>query len=202
MGKTLKRIIGYVRPYKKYLLAAVIFSLLGVSLSLFVPILIGRGVDFIVGENAVDFKELAKLAAVLAGIVLVSTFFQWLTALATNKLSYNTIRDIRTELFDTLNGVPLKFIDKSSKGELISRAVNDIEIISDGLLQGFTQLFSGIITILGTLVFMLTINIKIALLVVILTPLSLFTAAKITRLSKNSFTEQSTHRGELNGLAE
>ena len=160
MGKTLKRIIGYVRPYKKYLLAAVIFSLLGVSLSLFVPILIGRGVDFIVGENAVDFKELAKLAAVLAGIVLVSTFFQWLTALATNKLSYNTIRDIRTELFDTLNGVPLKFIDKSSKGELISRAVNDIEIISDGLLQGFTQLFSGIITILGTLVFMLTINIK------------------------------------------
>lgn len=202
MGKTLKRIIGYVRPYKKYLLAAVIFSLLGVSLSLFVPILIGRGVDFIVGENEVDFKELAKLAAVLAGIVLVSTFFQWLTALATNKLSYNTIRDIRTELFDTLNGVPLKFIDKSSKGELISRAVNDIEIISDGLLQGFTQLFSGIITILGTLVFMLTINIKIALLVVILTPLSLFTAAKITRLSKNSFTEQSTHRGELNGLAE
>lgn len=202
MSKTLKRILGYVKPYIKYLSAAVIFSLLGVSLSLFVPILIGEGVDLIAGENMVDFKGLAKLAAILAVTVLLSALFQWFAALATNKLSYNTIKDIRTELFDRFNEVPLKFIDKSSKGELISRTVNDIEIISDGLLQGFTQLFSGIITIVGTLVFMLTINVKIAFLVVILTPLSLFTAAKITRLSRNSFTEQSTHRGELNGLAE
>ncbi|MGN1086489.1 MAG: ABC transporter ATP-binding protein, partial [Porcipelethomonas sp.] len=110
--------------------------------------------------------------------------------------------DIRTDLFDKLNCVPLKYIDKNSKGELISRAVNDIEIISDGLLQGFTQLFSGVVTILGTLVFMLTISVKIALIVVVLTPISLFTAAKITQLSRKAFTEQSEHRGKLNGIAE
>ncbi|MGN1085519.1 MAG: ABC transporter transmembrane domain-containing protein, partial [Porcipelethomonas sp.] len=174
MIKTLKRILGYVRPYKMYLAAAIVFSFVGVLLSLFVPVFIGKGVDLIAGEGNVDFKGLLKLAAVLAATVLVSTFFQWLTALATNRLSYNTIRDIRTDLFDKLNSVPLKYIDRNSKGELISRAVNDIEIISDGLLQGFTQLFSGVVTILGTLVFMLTISVKIALIVVVLTPISLF----------------------------
>lgn len=202
MIKTLKRILGYVKPYKMYLAAAIVFSFVGVLLSLFVPVFIGKGVDLIVGKGNVDFKGLVKLAAVLAATVLVSTFFQWLTALATNRLSYNTIRDIRTDLFDKLNSVPLKYIDKNSKGELISRAVNDIEIISDGLLQGFTQLFSGVVTILGTLVFMLTISVKIALIVVVLTPISLFTAAKITQLSRKAFTEQSEHRGKLNGIAE
>lgn len=202
MIKTLKRILGYVRPYKMYLAAAIVFSFVGVLLSLFVPVFIGKGVDLIAGEGNVDFKGLLKLAAVLTATVLVSTFFQWLTALATNRLSYNTIRDIRTDLFDKLNSVPLKYIDRNSKGELISRAVNDIEIISDGLLQGFTQLFSGIVTILGTLVFMLTISVKIALIVVVLTPISLFTAAKITQLSRKAFTEQSEHRGKLNGIAE
>lgn len=202
MIKTLKRILGYVRPYKMYLAAAIVFSFVGVLLSLFVPVFIGKGVDLIAGEGNVDFKGLLKLAAVLTATVLVSTFFQWLTALATNRLSYNTIRDIRTDLFDKLNSVPLKYIDRNSKGELISRAVNDIEIISDGLLQGFTQLFSGIVTILGTLIFMLTISVKIALIVVVLTPISLFTAAKITQLSRKAFTEQSEHRGKLNGIAE
>lgn len=185
-----------------YLAAAIVFSFVGVLLSLFVPVFIGKGVDLIAGEGNVDFKGLLKLAAVLTATVLVSTFFQWLTALATNRLSYNTIRDIRTDLFDKLNSVPLKYIDRNSKGELISRAVNDIEIISDGLLQGFTQLFSGIVTILGTLIFMLTISVKIALIVVVLTPISLFTAAKITQLSRKAFTEQSEHRGKLNGIAE
>lgn len=202
MIKTLKRILGYVKPYKMYLAAAIVFSFVGVLLSLFVPVFIGKGVDLIVGKGNVDFNGLLKLAAVLAATVLVSTFFQWLTALATNRLSYNTIRDIRIDLFDKLNSVPLKYIDKNSKGELISRAVNDIEIISDGLLQGFTQLFSGVVTILGTLVFMLTISVKIALIVVVLTPISLFTAAKITQLSRKAFTEQSEHRGKLNGIAE
>lgn len=202
MGKTLKIVLRYVRPYKKYLAAAIVFSFIGVLLSLFVPVFIGKGVDLIAGEENVNFKGLAKIAITLASVVAISTFFQWLTALATNRLSYNTIRDIRTEFFDKLNRVPLKFIDKSSKGDLISRTVNDVEIISDGLLQGFTQLFSGIVTILGTLVFMMTISVKIALLVVILTPVSLFTAAKITQLSRKAFIEQSEHRGELNGIAE
>lgn len=202
MKNTLKRILGYVKPYKAYLAAAIIFSFIGVMLSLFVPVLIGKSVDCIVSAGKVDFGELKKLAAVLGITVAVSAVFQWLTALCTNRLSYYTIRDIRTELFDKLNSVPLSFIDRSSKGELISRAVNDVEIISDGLLQGFTQLFSGIVTILGTLGFMLFINVKIALIVVILTPVSLFAAAKITALSHDSFAEQSSLRGQLGGLAE
>lgn len=202
MKNTMKRILTYAAPYKKYIAASIIFSFIGVLLSLFVPIFIGKSVDLIVGEGKVDFKGLAVIIAILAASVAVSAFFQWLSAMATNNLSYNTIRDIRKQLFDKLNSVPIGFIDRNSKGELISRAVNDIEIISDGLLQGFTQLFSGIVTILGTLVFMMTISVKIALLVVILTPISLFTAAKITQLSRKAFAEQSEHRGSLNGLAE
>ncbi len=202
MKKTLKRILGYVVPYKIYLTTAILFSFIGVVLSLLVPVFIGNGVDLIVGKGDVDFKNLARLIVSLGAVILMSTLFQWLTALSTNKLAYNTIRDMRTELFEKLNNVPLEFIDKSTRGELISRTVNDIEIISDGLLQGFTQLFSGVVTILGTLVLMLIINPKIALIVVILTPISLFSAAKITQLSRRAFIEQSQHRGELNGLAE
>lgn len=167
-----------------------------------VPILIGKGVDVIVGKGNVDFPALLKICIVIAVTVLISALFQWITSLSTNKLSYNTIRDIRADYFEKLNSVPLKFIDNSSKGELIGRAVNDIETISDGLLQGFTQLFSGVVTILGTLIFMLSINVKIALLVVILTPISLFTAAIITKLSHDSFTEQSNLRGKMSSFTE
>ena len=202
MKKTLKRILGYVKPYKTYLVMTIIFSFTGVMLSLFVPVLIGKGVDCIAAPGDVDFKGLRNIALILGITILISAFFQWLTSLCTNRLSYYTIRDIRTELFDKLNSVPLSYIDKNSKGELISRAVNDIEIISDGLLQGFTQLFSGVVTIIGTLVFMITINYKIAVIVVILTPLSLFAAAKITKLSHDSFAEQSRYRGQMGGLAE
>lgn len=167
-----------------------------------VPILIGKGVDVIISKGNVDFEALLKICIVIAVTVLISALFQWITSLSTNKLSYNTIRDIRADYFEKLNSVPLKFIDNSSKGELIGRAVNDIEIISDGLLQGFTQLFSGVVTILGTLIFMLSINVKIALLVVILTPISLFTAAIITKLSHDSFTEQSNLRGKMSSFTE
>lgn len=202
MIKTLKRILKYSKPYKIHLLSAVVCSFIGVVLSLFVPILIGKGVDVIVGKGDVDFRALLKICAVIAAAVLVSTLFQWITSLSTNKLSYKTIRDIRADFFEKINSVPLKFIDNNSKGELIGRAVNDIETISDGLLQGFTQLFSGVVTILGTLAFMLSINVKIALLVVILTPVSLFTAAIITKISHDSFMEQSKMRGKMSSFTE
>lgn len=202
MIKTLKRILKYTKPYKMHLLSAIFCALTGVVLSLFVPILIGKGVDVIISKGNVDFTALLKICIVIAGTVLISSLFQWITSLSTNKLSFNTVRDIRADYFEKLNSVPLKFIDNSSKGELIGRAVNDIETISDGLLQGFTQLFSGVVTILGTLVFMLSINIKIAILVVILTPISLFTAAIITKLSHDSFTEQSKLRGKMSSFTE
>ncbi len=202
MFKTLLRILKYAKPYKLSLIAAIVFSFIGVMLSLFVPVIVGKGVDIIVGEGNVNFTELVKICIILAAAVVVSALFQWLTSLATNRLSYNTIKDIRIDYFNKLGKVPLKFIDGSARGELIGRAVNDIETVSDGLIQGFTQLFSGVVTILGTLVFMLTINVKIAFIVVILTPVSLFTAAIITKLSHDSFAKQSDFRGELSSFTE
>lgn len=202
MFKILGRILKYTKPYKLSLVTAILSALVGVSLSLFVPVIVGKGVDNIIGKGNVEFSSLAKICIGLIAVILVSTLFQWLTSLATNKLSYNTIKDIRVDYFEKIGKVPLKFIDGSSRGELIGRAVNDIETVSDGLIQGFTQLFSGIVTIVGTLVFMLTINVKIALIVVILTPISLFTAAIITKRSHDSFEKQSYWRGKMSSLTE
>lgn len=202
MFKVLKRILKYAKPYTLSLITAIFSAFVGVTLSLFVPVIVGRGVDNIIGEGNVNFSILVKISLSLIGIILVSTIFQWLTSLATNKLSYSTIKDIRIDYFAKIGKVPLKFIDNSSRGELIGRAVNDIETVSDGLIQGFTQLFSGIVTIIGTLVFMLTINIKITLIVVILTPISFLTAAIITKLSHDSFEKQSAWRGKMTGFTE
>ena len=202
MIKILMRILRYSRPYKLSLIFGIVSSFIGVSLSLFVPVIIGEGVDLIIGEGNVDFKGVSGICFLLAGTVGVSSLFQWFTSLCTNKLSYLTVRDIRRDYYEKLGEVPVSFIDSSSRGELISCGVNDIETISDGLIQGFTQLFSGIVTIIGTLIFMLVINVKIAVIVVILTPLSFVTAAVITKLSHDSFIKQAKHRGEMSGFIE
>ena len=202
MFKILLRILRYSRPYKFSLICALLCSFIGVSLSLFVPVIIGEGVDLVIGKGDVDFRGVSKICFLLAGTVGISSLFQWLTSLYTNRLSYLTIRDIRRDYFAKLGQVPISFIDGCSRGELISRGVNDIETVSDGLIQGFTQLFSGIVTIIGTLVFMLTINVKIAIIVVLLTPLSFLTAAVITKLSHDSFVKQAEHRGEMSGFTE
>ncbi len=202
MLKTLKRVASYARPYIIYFILTVIFAAVGVALSLSVPVFIGEAVDLCAEKKLVDFSNLKKLVITLAAIVISSAFFQWLMSLCTNKLAYFTVRDLRADLFNKLERVPLSYIDKRTKGELTSRVVNDIEIISDGLLQGFAQFFSGIITIIGTLVFMMTINVKIALVVVFLTPLSFIAASKITKATHSSYVKQSKLRGEMVALAE
>ncbi|MCM1133257.1 MAG: ABC transporter ATP-binding protein/permease [Ruminococcus flavefaciens] len=202
MTKTLMRIFSYAKPYVVYFIFTVIFAFLGVSLSLTVPVFIGKAVDVCIGAGQVDFSELAKIAVTLGIIVIASGLFQWLMSLCTNKLAFLTVRDLRADVFEKLERVPLKYIDKSTKGELTSRVINDIEIVSDGLLQGFTQFFSGIITILGTLIFMMFINVKIAVVVVILTPLSFLAASKITKATHNSYTKQSKMRGDMVSFAE
>lgn len=202
MLKTLARIFSYAKPYILYFFLILIFSTVGVSLSLTVPVFIGDAVDLCVGENDVDFDELKQTAITLACIVVASGFFQWLMSLCTNKLAFLTVRDLRADVFAKLERVPIKYIDKSTKGELTSRVINDIEIISDGLLQGFTQFFSGIITIIGTLIFMMFINVKIALVVVILTPLSFIVASKITKATHDSYMSQSKIRGDMVSFAE
>lgn len=202
MLKTLKRVFLYARPYILYFVMTVLFAIIGVSLSLAVPVFIGEAVDCCIGKNDVDFDRLKKIVTTLAGMVICSTLFQWLMSLCTNKLSFLTVRDLRADIFNKLERVPLKYIDGHTKGELTSRVINDIEIISDGLLQGFTQFFSGIITILGTLIFMMTINVRIAFVVVLLTPLSFIAASKITKASHDSYMKQSKLRGDMVALAE
>lgn len=202
MMKTLTRIFSYAKPYIVFFVLTLIFAAAGVSLSLTVPVFIGKAVDCCVGKGNVDFKELGIIAVTLGIMVILSGLFQWLMSLCTNKLAFLTVRDLRSDVFAKLEKIPLKFIDGSTKGELTSRVINDIEIVSDGLLQGFTQFFSGIITIIGTLIFMLFINYKIALVVVLLTPLSFIAASKITKATHNSYMKQSKMRGDMVSFAE
>lgn len=202
MLRTLKRIFSYADPYMAYFVLTLICAVIGVSLSLTVPVFIGKAVDCCIGRGLVDFTKLGKIALELAAMVIGSGIFQWLMSLCTNKLAFLTVRDLRSDVFAKLERVPLRFIDRTTKGELTSRVINDIEIISDGLLQGFTQFFSGIITILGTLIFMMFINFKIAAVVVLLTPLSFLAASKITKATHNSYARQSEMRGKMVGFAE
>ncbi|MBQ7002460.1 MAG: ABC transporter ATP-binding protein [Oscillospiraceae bacterium] len=202
MKKTLIRILSYCRPYAGYLILTILCTLVGTSLSLAAPILIGEAVDAAVGQGNVDFAALGRIALILAVTVLVSGLFQWLAGLCINRLAFGTVRDLRAELTAKLGEVPLRYIDGNARGDLIARVIPDIETISDGLLQGFAQLFTGVVTIIGTLAFMLTLNVKIAVLVVLMTPLSLFAAAKITSMSHSSFQKQSALRGEMGGLTE
>ena len=198
----LKRVLGFSRPYIGYLVLALISAVLSVGMTLYAPILIGRGIDQIIGPGNVVFKAILSDIAWLAGTVAVGALFQWLLAQCTNILAYRTVRDLRVSVFDKLERVPLKYIDSNAHGDLISRVVNDIDQVSDGLLQGFTQLFTGVVTILGTLGFMLSVSPWIALVVVVLTPLSLFVSAFIAKRSYQKFREQSETRGELSGYAE
>lgn len=202
MLKTLRRVFSYARPYMIYFVLTVVFAAAGISLSLAVPVFIGNAVDLCAGQGRVDFDSLRPLVIKLGIMVIASTVFQWLMSLCTNKLSFMAVRDLRADVFAKLQRVPIRYIDRHTKGELSSRVINDIEIISDGLLQGFTQFFTGIITILGTLLFMLTINVKITIVVVILTPLSFLVASKVTKATHTQYIEQSKLRGKMVGFAE
>ena len=199
--KTIKRLLQYIKPFKKNLIAAVISAFIGILFSLLVPVFIGYGVDAMVGVDNVDFKKLVQICIALAAIILVSALFQWIMTYHSNKLSYYTVEQMRNDVMEKLTRVPLSFIDSTPHGDLINTVVTDIDIVGTGLLQGFTQVFSGIVTILGTLVFMFTINPIIALVVVVLTPLSFFVASFIAKHSHDKYREQAKLRGEMTGYA-
>ncbi len=199
---TLKRILKYAKPYRSSLVSAMIFALLYVVLNLTAPVLIGTAIDSIIEKNNVDFNGAAQLLLMVGVTVLSCAVFQWLMGLCINTVSYCTVRDIRRDIFRKFNAVPLKYIDGHPHGDLISRMINDADAVGDGLLQGITQLFSGLVMILCTLGFMLFINPYIALVVVVITPLSMFVAAFITRLSQKQFREQSKTQGEISSYIE
>ena len=201
-NSVLKPLLGYVRPYRGLLIVSLLLAFISVTATLYAPILVGDAVDLIISKGNVDFEGVAKILIKLAVLVGISAFAQWLMTLCTNKVSYCTVRDIRNEAFANLQKLPLSYIDRCKQGDMISRLVSDIENVSDGLLMGFTQLFTGIVTIVGTLVFMLTINVKISLVVVVLTPLSLFVARFISRNTFKLFRRQTEARGELTALVD
>lgn len=198
----LKKILSFTKPYLGYLVLTMIFAVISVGLTLYAPILTGDAIDKIVEEKNVDFSSISVILIKFAVVVGITAIAQWLMNLCTNKLTFYTVRDIRVKAFDRLQEVPLSYIDSQGQGDIISRMVTDVEQISDGLLMGFTQLFSGIVTIFGTIGFMLSIDVKITLVVVLITPLSLFVASFIAKNTFNMFKVQSETRGEMTSLIE
>ena len=196
-GEIIKKLFKYISPYRHYLIFALFLSVITVAFTLLAPILMGNGIDLIVSKGNVDFPALKKIIVKIIAVIAITAIAQWLMNLCTNKLTYNTVRDIRLNAFAKLEKVPISYVDNSPQGDLISRIVTDIDLISDGLLMGFTQLFSGVITILATIGFMISINFKIALIVILITPLSFFVASFVAKRTFSMFQAQSIKRGEM-----
>lgn len=196
----IKKLLKCARPYVPVIIVALVLSALQITATLLAPVVVGKTVDYIIGQNNVDFGIIFKNAGILAGLIACVFIFQYLSSLCINFASFRTIRDLRSSAYAKLNDVPLSYIDSKSHGDIMSRVGTDIDQISDGLIQGFSQLFSGIVTIVGTLGFMLWYNWIIALVVVCLTPLSLFVAYFIAKGCHNMFAMQAKKRGELSGL--
>ena len=196
------KLLSYTKPYTFYLVFTIISAVISAIATLYAPVLIGNAVDLIIGVDNVDFDKMLPIIIQLAVVVLIGAGFQWFMGYCTNILTQRTVRDLRTDAFNKLQRVPLKYIDSTPHGDIIGRVVADIDTVSDGLLQGFQQIFTGIVTILGTLCFMLSINLGISLVVILITPVSLIVASTIARLCSKKLKEQAALRGEITALAE
>lgn len=199
---TLRKVLRYIRRYWGYLGASIILAAVTVALTLYLPILIGQAVDRIVGKGAVDFAGIFVILRKMAVIIGLTAVAQWVMNACNNKITYNVIRDIRTEAFEKIEKLPLKYLDAHSYGEIVSRVIADVDQFADGLLMGFTQFFTGIVTIFGTLIFMLTISVRITVAVVVITPISLFVASFIAKKTFSMFKLQSETRGEQTAFIE
>ncbi|MEY8338399.1 ABC transporter ATP-binding protein [Lachnospiraceae bacterium 62-35] len=199
---TLKRILSYISQYRFWVILSLILAMITVASTLYAPILVGRGIDLIVGKGNVDFPALAAILKKIGVIVAITAISQWLMNHINNKITYRVVMDIRTRAFNHLEVLPLKYVDSHQHGDILSRIIADIDQFSEGLLMGFTQLFTGLMTILGTLGFMASVNLFITIVVVVLTPISLFVAAFIAKKTFSMFHLQSQTRGELTALVD
>lgn len=199
---TLKRVLTYIKPYRYFVWLSLFFAFVTVVTTLYAPIVTGNAIDFIVDKGQVDFTGLKPLLIRFAIVIAITALSQWLMSLCNNKITYEVVKDIRTSVFERINHFPLKYIDNRQYGEVVSRVINDVDQFSEGLLMGFTQLFTGVITILGTLLFMLSVNIKITIVVVLITPVSLFVASFIARKTYHMFRLQSESRGDMTALVD
>ena len=197
-----RRVLKYIQPYKGLLALAILSAIISVSLTLYIPVLTGNAIDNIIDKGNVNFENVLQIIIYIAVGVAGVAIFQWTMTYFTNVISYKTVRDLRRDVFCKFNDVPLSYIDTHSHGDLISRVINDVDAVGDGLSQMFLQLFSGIVTILGTMVFMFIIDWRIALAVIILTPLSLFVAAFIGKMTHNRFARQQQLQGDISSYVE
>ena len=205
MGKnkdTMRRVLKFISPYKGKIILMLLMALFTVAFTLYTPILIGEGVDTIIGPGNIKTKALLRILGTLAMVVLGTAVTQWIMNLLTNQVTYGVVQDIRSQAFSHLQEVPVSYIDSNQPGDILSRIVADVSQFSDGLLMGFTQFFTGVITILGTIGFMMSISVKISLIVILLTPISLFVASFIAGRTFQMFKEQSEKRAEMTSLVE
>lgn len=200
--ETLRRVMTYLRPYGALLVLSLILAVVTVALTLYIPILTGDAVDCLVEQGAVDFAALAPILMQIGVVAALTALSQWIMGLCNNRLTLCTVRDIRAAAFRKLQNLPTRYFDSHSNGDTVSRIIADADQLSDGLLLGFTQLFTGVITILGTILFMLSVNVVITLVVVLVTPLSLLVASFIAKRTYAMFTKQSVTRGEQTALIE
>ena len=199
---TIKKVLDYIQRYWFYLGLSIVLAAVTVALTLYIPILTGRAVDLIITKGQVDFAGILVILKRMAVVIILTAAAQWVMNACNNKITYNVIRDIRKEAFERIEHLPLKYIDSHSYGEVVSRVIADVDQFADGLLMGFTQFFTGIVTILGTLIFMLTISVNITIAVVVITPLSLFVASFIAERTFSMFKLQSETRGEQTAFIE
>ena len=199
-SQTVKKVIIRIKKYWVFLILSIIMATITVASSLYVPILVGNAIDYIIGPSNVNFRLIAQILAEIGVVIGITALSQWIMNICNNKITYHVTRDIRDEAIEKIEHLPLKYIDGHSYGDVVSRVIADVDQFADGLLMGFTQFFSGVMTILGTLGFMLSINVKITLVVVLITPVSFFVASFIAKRTYKMFKLQSETRGEQTAL--
>lgn len=197
---TLKKLMRYLKHYWFFLTVSILMSFISVALTLYLPILTGNAVDFILEPGKVDFAGIRNIIVIMGICIGITALAQWIMNICNNKMTYCIVRDVRRDAFDKIETLPLKYLDNHTSGEIVSRVIADVDQFADGLLMGFTQLFTSIVTILGTLIFMLTIHPGVTLVVVCITPVSLFVAAFIAKKTYHMFRKQSETRGEQTGF--
>ncbi len=199
-GDTLKKILSYVGAYRFRVALSIILAVVTVALTLYIPVLVGRAIDYIIGPGQVDFPSIFKILLRIGAAAAITAILQWVMNSINNGVTYRVVKDIRNDAFDRLQILPLKYLDGKPQGDVVSRVIADVDQFADGLLMGFTQLFTGVVTIAGTLIFMLTIKPLIALVVVALTPISLLVARFISKRTYDMFKLQSETRAEQTAL--
>ena len=201
-SQTVKKVIIRIKKYWVFLILSIIMATITVASSLYVPILVGNAIDYIIGPSNVNFRLIAQILAEIGVVIGITALSQWIMNICNNKITYHVTRDIRDEAIEKIEHLPLKYIDGHSYGDVVSRVIADVDQFADGLLMGFTQFFTGVVTILGTLGFIFSIHVGIALLVVCLTPISLLVARFIATHTYSMFKLQSETRGEQTALIE